>query len=67
MNALADVKSYMNFWGWTNHGGPGGVKHDVEGRVIARHGDATWIKDVDEACATLDRIHKRATEQRTKD
>lgn len=61
MNALADVKSYMEFWGWSNGGGPGSVKRDADSKVIAQHGDAQWIADVDEACNTLDRLHARAT------
>jgi hypothetical protein len=57
--ALRDVKSYMEWWGWTDGGSPGSVKKDYDGHVIARHGDAQWIRDVDEACATLRRLHDR--------
>jgi len=56
MSALADVKSYMEFWGWTNGGAPGSVKHDDEQRIVARYGDTNWIADVDKACATLGRL-----------
>lgn len=67
MSRLDDVKSYMNFWGWSQHGGPGAVKTDVDGRIIGRHGDAVWIADVDKACATLARLHERiANEQQTR-
>lgn len=59
MNTLADVKSYMEFWGWTQQGGPGAVKLDDEFRTIGRHGDAVWIADVDKAIATLQRLQAR--------
>lgn len=59
MNALADVKSYLSFWGWTDDGNPGSVKIDADQKVIARHGDAEWIADVDKALATLDRLRHR--------
>jgi hypothetical protein len=64
MNALDEVKSYMEFWGWSNGGGPGSVKRDADGMIIAEHGGAEWIKDVDEACAVLDRLHKRVSANR---
>lgn len=60
MNALKDVKSYMGFWGWTDGGAPGSVKLDADGCEVARHGDAEWIDDVQEACDTLGRIAARA-------
>lgn len=60
MSALDEVKSYMEWYGWKNGGNPGSVKM-VEGKVVATHGDATWIEDVDKACQTLQRLHDRAT------
>jgi hypothetical protein len=60
MSALDDVKSYMEFWGWTNGGNPGSVKNDSRGNVIATHGDKIWSSDVENACATLNRIADRA-------
>ncbi len=60
MGALDDVKSYMEFWGWSNGGEPGSVKRDADGQVIARHGGAQWIADVERACATLERLASRA-------
>jgi hypothetical protein len=60
MSSLNDVKSYMEFWGWTNGGSPGSVKYDAEHRVIAQHGDAQWIDDVERACDTAQRIYDRA-------
>lgn len=60
MSVLDNVKSYMEFWGWENGGNPGSVKIDAAGKVIALHGDATWIADVEKACATLDRLHQAA-------
>jgi len=59
MGSLDEVKSYMEFWGWKNGGNPGSVKME-DGRVVATHGDATWIADVESACATLKRLHDRA-------
>lgn len=53
---LREVKSYMNFWGWTNSGGPGSSKLDADGRAIAYHGDATWVADVEKACVTIARL-----------
>lgn len=50
MAALDCVKKWMTFIGWTEGGGPGGVKTEYGGTVIARHGDATWIKDVQDSC-----------------
>lgn len=59
MNALNDVKGYMEFWGWSDGGGPGSVKRDDGGRMIAKHGDAQWQTDVEMACATLMRLQDR--------
>lgn len=59
MSALADVKSYMHFWGWSMQGGPGAIKLDVDGTIIGRHGDAVWIADVENACNMLKRIQDR--------
>ena len=59
MSALDDVKSYMDFWGWTDGGGPGSVKYDDERRVIARYGEKQWRDDVERACAVIERLHKR--------
>ena len=56
MSALDDVKSYMDFWGWTDGGNPGSVKYDAERRVIARYGGSQWIADVERACETLKRL-----------
>ena len=61
MDTLREVKSYMNFWGWTDQGNPGSVKKDVDGKVIAHHGDATWISDVDRACDIIKRLADRAS------
>lgn len=60
MSALNDVKGYMDFWGWSDGGNPGSKKTDEAGRVIAKHGDATWIADVQKACDTLGRLCKTA-------
>jgi len=49
MARLKNVESWMNWWGWTNNGGPGAVKLDTDHRTIARHGDAVWQEDIDRA------------------
>lgn len=55
MAVLNKVKSWMRFMGWTQDGGPGAVKLAYGGTVVARHGDATWIADTEEACANVER------------
>lgn len=60
MDTLREVKSYMDFWGWTNGGNPGAVKHDLEGHVIASHGDLIWVQDVEKACDTIKRLAELA-------
>lgn len=60
---LREVKSYMEFWGWTNGGGPGAVKFGVMNKIIAHHGDAVWIKDVEEACAVINRLADMVTKE----
>lgn len=52
---LSKVMSWMRFFGWTGDGGPGSVKHNADDHTIARHGDATWVKDVEDACTRADR------------
>lgn len=47
---LDGVKSWMSFEGWTDGGNPGSVKKDQHGNIIARHGDATWVTDVEACC-----------------
>lgn len=59
MGRLNEVKSWMHWYGWTQHGGPGAVKLDRDGMPIARHGDATWQADVDEALATEERLAQK--------
>lgn len=55
MARLSQVKSWMQFWGWTNGGGPGSVKHDANGEVVARHGDGNWNYDINKAIARDER------------
>jgi hypothetical protein len=57
---LRDVKGYMEFWGWTNGGGPSAIKFDESNNIIAHYGDAIWIKDVEEACAVIGRLADKA-------
>lgn len=47
---LDGIKSWMSFIGWTDGGSPGSVKHDVDRNIIARHGDAVWVEDVEACC-----------------
>lgn len=56
MSTLDDVKKWMTFWGWSDGGNPGSAKRDDAGNVIAFHGDATWIKDVEEAADKSERL-----------
>lgn len=56
MTALDEIKKWMEFYGWKNGGNPGSVKMDANDKVCAIHGDATWIKDVEEACAAAERV-----------
>ncbi len=63
MSALKEVKSYMEFWGWTDGGGPGSTKLGLRGEVLARHGDANWVRDVENACNTIQRIAAHALGQ----
>jgi hypothetical protein len=53
---LDEVRSYMSFWGWSDGGNPGSTKRDAANNVIARHGDDTWMADVELACVTLMRL-----------
>jgi len=57
--ALDDVKSWMRFYGWTNGGGHGAVKLNARSQTIGCHGDAVWIKDVDEAIDAVDRVRAK--------
>lgn len=61
MSAIKEVKGYMSFWGWTNQGGPGAMKFDADNKIIAHHGDAMWVADVEKASATIARIADRVT------
>lgn len=61
---LREVKEYMEFWGWTNGGGPGAVKFGVMNKILAYHGDATWIADVEKASATIGRLADRVKGRR---
>lgn len=65
MSGLDDVKGYMEFWGWSNGGGPGSVKVGLKGEHLASHGDAHWVADVENACNTIKRIQDRVYQQST--
>jgi len=47
---LKSVDGWMRYWGWS-HIENGACKYDEDGRIIARHGDGVWNKDV--TCAIL--------------
>lgn len=55
MAKVADIESWMTFFGWTNNGRPGAVKCAYGGTVIARHGDAVWNADVNSAIIRVER------------
>jgi hypothetical protein len=61
---LKEVKSWMNFFGWTDGGSPGSVKVDADGKEIARHGDTTWIEDVQDSCDRIERARIRSEFER---
>lgn len=47
---LDEIKRWMKFIGWTDGGNPGSVKKDADGEIVAHHGDATWVEDVQDCC-----------------
>lgn len=58
MNAASTVSKvgkWMAFFGWSDEGRPGSHKIDVTCKVVAHHGDSTWIADVEDACARIER------------
>lgn len=61
---LKEVKGYMEFWGWTNGGGPNSVKLDENGNAIAGHGGKVWIADVEKATAAIKSLANRVTGRR---
>ena len=61
--SLREVKEYMEFWGWDRGGECGSFKRDDTGQPIARHGDITWIADVDKACETIKRLASKAEKE----
>lgn len=48
MSRLAEVKSWMAWWGWSETDGAM-LKRDAYGNVIAHRGDAVWERDIDHA------------------
>jgi len=63
-DCLREVKSWMTFLGWENGGNPGSVKKSGDGKVVATHGDATWIMDCDVA---LDHMTKEREAARARE
>lgn len=63
-DCLRDVKSWMTFLGWSNGGNPGSTKLSGGGKIVAVHGDATWIRDCDVA---IDHIGKERDAARARE
>lgn len=55
MSTVDKVASWMRSFGWPQGGWPGDFKRDANGAVIAAAGDNTWINDMEEACAKVER------------
>lgn len=54
---LQRIKLDMAFMGWKGDPDRGfSHKEDVNGNVIARHHDATWVADTEEAAARCERL-----------
>jgi hypothetical protein len=57
MDLLRELQRNMAFIGWKGDPMLGfSHKEDVNGNVIAGHHDATWIKDVEEETARIERL-----------
>jgi hypothetical protein len=55
MARLAEVKSWMRWWGWSETDGAM-LKRDRNGQVIAHRGDAVWEADMDKAIELDERL-----------
>lgn len=56
-DTLQAIMQDMAFMGWKGDPATGfSHKEDVNGKTIARHHDATWIADVEEASARVERL-----------
>lgn len=56
-DTLREVQRDMAFMGWKGDPARGFThKEDVNGNIIARHHDATWVADVEEATARTERL-----------
>lgn len=60
MDTLKEIRSWMNFMGWSDGGNPGSFKRNADGSIVARHGDTTWINDVQDACDRTEREAAKA-------
>jgi 23S rRNA maturation mini-RNase III len=58
MSRLAEVKSWMRWWGWRETDGAM-LKRDINGFVIAHRGDAVWEADIAEAIAIEERLAEK--------
>lgn len=57
MDTLSEIMRNMAFIGWKGDPAVGfSHKEDVDGKVIARHHDATWIADVEAEIARVERL-----------
>jgi hypothetical protein len=55
VNTIQKVWRWMSFLGWSEEGRPGSRKTDGAGKIVAHHGDITWVSDVEDACARIER------------
>lgn len=56
MNVIAAIKAIgeqMTERGWDKNGAAGSVKRNAEGKVIAHHGSAEFMRDFDDARDTI--------------
>jgi hypothetical protein len=69
MDQLSEIMRDMAFMGWKGEAARGfSHKEDAGGNIIARAHDATWIADVEEATARVERMAVlRELERRHKD
>jgi len=56
MSVIAAIKAIgdlMTERGWDKNGAAGAVKRDAEGKIVAQHGSAEFMRDFDDARDTL--------------
>ncbi len=56
-DTLSEIQRDMAFMGWKGEAATGfSHKEDVHGNLVARKHDATWIADMEEASARVERL-----------